>query len=157
MEKRSLISGASMPKDKTYPELLKDPRWQKKRLFILQRDSFCCQSCGDNESTLHVHHTVYFGYNIEPWKYPDMTLVTLCEKCHETETKNMKSSLRPVSDNIQHKFFSYQMAEVDKFIDILSYGKHGIDDLKILSEIYNNKKMMSRIRKNYFKFQDEKS
>lgn len=38
-----------------YLEKLKDPRWQKRRLEIFQRDEFTCQVCFDTESTLHVH------------------------------------------------------------------------------------------------------
>lgn len=43
----------------TYYEMLKDPRWQKKRLEIMERDEFACRDCGDKESTLNVHHTYY--------------------------------------------------------------------------------------------------
>lgn len=42
-----------------YIEKLRDPRWQKKRLQILERDGFACQSCYDTETTLHVHHCTY--------------------------------------------------------------------------------------------------
>jgi hypothetical protein len=66
----------------SYSSKLKDPRWQKKRLQILQRDEFKCKSCGNDESTLHVHHMVYMVDN--PWESADIDLVTLCENCHET-------------------------------------------------------------------------
>lgn len=69
---------------KTYSEKLKDPRWQKKRLEILNRDKFKCQSCGNGELTLHVHHTKYIRGN-DPWDYKDNFLVTLCELCHDNE------------------------------------------------------------------------
>jgi 5-methylcytosine-specific restriction endonuclease McrA len=32
---------------KTYSELLKSPKWQKKRLEIMSRDKFTCKKCGD--------------------------------------------------------------------------------------------------------------
>ena len=68
----------------TYSEKLKDPRWQKKRLEIMERDGFACQSCGDNESTLNVHHCRYVtGKN--PWEYDNLSLTTLCEPCHEMQ------------------------------------------------------------------------
>lgn len=63
-----------------YADKLKDPRWQKKRLKILERDNFKCQSCGDSENTLHVHH---FSYKKNPWDSEDYELVTVCETCHE--------------------------------------------------------------------------
>jgi hypothetical protein len=68
-----------------YAKKLLDPRWQKKRLDILHRDDFTCQACGDKTTTLHVHHCFY-EWKRDPWDYPDTSLVTLCEPCHEEET-----------------------------------------------------------------------
>lgn len=68
-----------------YVDLLKDPRWQRKRLEILQRDDWRCQECTDNGSTLHVHHKKY-ERGRKPWEYEDVDLVTLCESCHEAVT-----------------------------------------------------------------------
>lgn len=67
----------------TYREKLLDPRWQKKRLAILERDGWACQLCFDSESTLHVHHRWYEGS--DPWDVPDDALLTLCEECHAEE------------------------------------------------------------------------
>jgi 5-methylcytosine-specific restriction endonuclease McrA len=66
----------------TYADKLKDPRWQRRRLEIMQRDNFTCQNCGDNKTTLHVHHKIYVR-NADPWIYGDVALVTLCEPCHK--------------------------------------------------------------------------
>ena len=67
---------------KTYFEKLKDPRWQRKRLEIMQRDEFVCKICYDGESTLNVHHC-YYGKKRDPWDYDDDHLMTLCEECHK--------------------------------------------------------------------------
>lgn len=64
---------------KNYSELLKDPRWQKKRLEIMERDGFACKLCGNKKETLHVHH---FAYANNPWDVDNKALVTLCESCH---------------------------------------------------------------------------
>lgn len=69
---------------KKYSELLRDPRWQKRRLEILSRDSWTCQACRSTTKTLAVHHVVYED-GIPPWGYPDAYLVTLCEDCHNLE------------------------------------------------------------------------
>lgn len=69
----------------TYSEKLRDPRWQKQRLKILERDDWACQACFDSESTLHVHHR-YYTKGSEPWEYSDEALLTLCEECHKFET-----------------------------------------------------------------------
>jgi hypothetical protein len=65
----------------SYSEKLKDPRWQKKRLEVLKRDEWACRGCGDNDTTLHVHHIFYIPRS-EPWDIPDGLLITLCESCH---------------------------------------------------------------------------
>lgn len=67
---------------KDYVERLKDPRWQRKRLEILQRDNFTCLDCGAKRATLHVHHCFYV-FGKDPWDYDDSTLRTLCDECHE--------------------------------------------------------------------------
>lgn len=67
---------------KSYSELLKDPRWQKCRLLVLQRDKFTCKFCKDKETTLHVHHKEY-KYGAYPWDYPLTNFLTLCEHCHK--------------------------------------------------------------------------
>lgn len=65
-----------------YSELLKHPKWQKKRLEILTRDSYQCQCCFDRETTLVVHHKRY-DRNKNPWEYDNSDLITLCEDCHK--------------------------------------------------------------------------
>ena len=65
----------------TYSEKLRDPRWQKKRLLILQRDNFKCIFCGTEIKNLQVHHVLY--KKREPWDYPDYLYQTLCEDCHK--------------------------------------------------------------------------
>jgi DNA adenine methylase len=73
-----------------YAEKLKDPRWQKMRLKIMERDCFECQRCCDSTSTLNVHHLIY-GKG-EPWEVPESWLLTLCESCHEDETARRRDS-----------------------------------------------------------------
>jgi hypothetical protein len=68
---------------KTYKDKLKSPKWQKRRLEIMERDGFQCQMCFDREETLTVHHKEYLK-GLEPWEYEDKYLITLCEDCHES-------------------------------------------------------------------------
>jgi 5-methylcytosine-specific restriction endonuclease McrA len=71
----------------SYQKKIKSPKWQKKRLQILQRDDFKCRACGDTKSELHVHHIYYNPLNINPWDYSDNLLITLYDKCHTMEHK----------------------------------------------------------------------
>jgi hypothetical protein len=75
-----------------YSKLLLDPRWQKKRLEILNRDEFACRACGNDESTLHVHHC-YYSKGKRPWDYADSSLVTLCVVCHEEESNALQEKI----------------------------------------------------------------
>lgn len=77
----------------TYSEKLKDPRWQKKRLEIMQSDEFKCRICGDTETTLAVHHLKYSG---DPWNASDDKLITVCEHCHEN-IELLKDSILDIS------------------------------------------------------------
>ncbi len=67
-----------------YSEKLRDPRWQKKRLEILDRDEWICRGCFRDDIELHVHHLIY-KKNKEPWEYESGFLISLCKECHEDE------------------------------------------------------------------------
>jgi hypothetical protein len=84
--------------NRSYGALLRDPKWQKTRLEIMQRANFACEKCGDKKSTLNVHHKNYKqGRN--PWEYELSNFVCLCERCHEEihEQKKMINNLLPYS------------------------------------------------------------
>jgi hypothetical protein len=76
-----------------YLALLRDPRWQKKRLEVMSRDGFMCQWCCAEDKTLNVHHT-YYRRGAAPWDYPTESLVTLCEDCHETKGEETRKALQ---------------------------------------------------------------
>ncbi len=74
---------------KSYSEKLRDPRWQKKRLEILNRDDWTCKFCKSKEIEFHVHHETYIKRR-EPWDYPDENFTSLCKDCHLV-VENFKS------------------------------------------------------------------
>lgn len=67
-----------------YFEQYKDPRWQKFRLKILEKDGFKCTQCGDDKSPLNAHHLYYISKR-KPWEYPIGCVLTLCDTCHESD------------------------------------------------------------------------
>jgi len=64
-----------------YIQLLNDPRWIIKRDRILKRDKHKCTVC-NSKARLSVHHTYYYKRKVNPWEYPDSSLITLCDDCH---------------------------------------------------------------------------
>lgn len=127
----------------TYVEKLKDPRWQKKRLEILSRDNFTCQSCYDKTATLHLHHLDYISGN-EPWEYPDEYLLTLCEKCHKKVTQERPLYEKELISQFRLKLKDtfIQGCAVDLFKGLSSDNLHSI--IFMLWEI-NLKKNVSEI------------
>ena len=97
-------------KKNEYYKKLKDPRWQKKRLEIFTRDGFCCQICGDTETTLNVHHMIYS--DCDPWDIDNEYLVTLCENCHETEYQNKNKHADYMKKEFSKKFHSYHLYRI---------------------------------------------
>lgn len=67
----------------TYQEQLRDPRWQKKRLKIFERDAWQCTRCSEGQYELHVHHANGYRNGLAPWEYDDSELKTLCCHCHK--------------------------------------------------------------------------
>lgn len=68
----------------SYAELLKDPRWQRKRLEVMERDNFTCRWCGADDKTLNIHHLHYIKGR-KPWEYENDDLLTVCEGCHKDD------------------------------------------------------------------------
>ena len=99
-----------------------DPRWQKKRLEIMQRDEFKCTECNDEKSTLNVHHR-YYVKNREVWDYPAFSLVTLCEGCHSTAHPKLADDEESA------------MSEWEAGIGILAEGKDWPADFWRLGEL----------------------
>lgn len=67
---------------KSYYEKLKDPRWQKKRLEVMELNNFECSECGDRKNTLNIHHPAY-KKGADPWCYEADELMCVCEQCHK--------------------------------------------------------------------------
>ena len=110
----------------SYSELLKDPRWQKRRLQILDRDKFTCQHCGETTKTLHVHHIHYYT-GMLPWEYADGLLITLCYECHELEEARKKEP-SVWTNHLMHREIDFILSE---YLTATWYEK---DRLKLLND-----------------------
>ena len=116
----------------SYIEKLRDPRWQRKRLEVLQRDDWKCRFCGDASSTLAVHHKWYIPER-EPWEYPDGVLITLCEECHGKETKDRPGTEEQLLAAVQDANFS--VFEIEWLTDIIINAKWPKDRYFFLAEL----------------------
>lgn len=65
-----------------YNEYLKSEDWLIKRILVLKRDGFLCQSCLTNKAT-QVHHLTYKHVFNEPL----FELISVCVSCHNLITK----------------------------------------------------------------------
>lgn len=85
--------GRTMP-TMTYGDQLRHPAWQKLRLERLDAAAWKCETCGDTETTLHVHHRRYLKGRLA-WEYPSENFAVLCEQCHGQahETRSLFLSL----------------------------------------------------------------
>ena len=68
----------------SYRDQLKDPRWQRVRLAVMERAGFMCECCQERPEgeSLHVHHRGYERGRMA-WEYPMEALACLCAVCHE--------------------------------------------------------------------------
>jgi len=107
---------------RSYSEKLKDPRWQKKRLTILDRDKWQCRLCRDSEMMLVVHHRIYLPGQ-DPWDYPDMLLITLCQPCHEGETADRPAAERRLLDTLRSRLFSDDLDQLVSAFERLPAGE----------------------------------
>lgn len=156
---------------KTYSEKMKDPRWQKKRLKLLDLNEWACEACQTKEKTLHVHHS-YYDKSIEPWDYPDYVYVILCDECHEKMHLLIKAAqlaLRRVVSNLSNinvndlflaiKALFLDYPEALLFLKCYDYNKRGLElkELKDFSHIQITiNKMMDSICNIENKFMMEK-
>jgi len=134
---------------KSYLEKYKDPRWQKKRLEILERDKWSCKRCTRLDAPLHVHHRIYISGK-DPWDYENNLLVTLCEDCHEYETETRKAYENDLLKVLREVgFFADDLYSIIcGFLNLSSNlnNEHSIQDISKAVELaLGDKKLISNI------------
>jgi len=107
-----------------YKEQYNHPKWQKKRLSILNRDKFTCTECGDKETQLHVHHLKYESSK-KVWEYPNKDLITLCSVCHK-ELHRIKNLKKESNSNLLKK------CEIKDIVEVLILTKNTISENEVL-------------------------
>ncbi len=120
----------------TYAEKLKQPRWQKKRKYILEKAAYQCEDCKVSGVPLDVHHC-YYIFGIDPWQYPFDALKALCQECHlkrgEIE-KVFRASLQTLThleivqlkDVLETVLWNYDKVVFFQLLQALIYDKPNI-------------------------------
>jgi hypothetical protein len=126
------MNNSTEDKRQKFSEKLKDPRWQKIRLKVFERDEWACRICGDKKSPLMVHHK-YYLQGKEPWDYPMDALVTLCENCHSQERENRPEAEYALLHTLKEKgFFT---ADLQGFVN--GFQKMNLLDSRgVVSSVY---------------------
>jgi hypothetical protein len=116
----------------SYSEKLKDPRWQKKRLEILNRDDWTCQICGAKDRPLHAHHPQYNSEINNPWEYDNQQIITLCESCHSIEHECLHGVKEYLLISIVNAGFntSEKIGMLSDMIDTMSMGRYADNPCK---------------------------
>lgn len=114
-----------------YWKKLQDPRWQRVRLKVMERDGFKCRDCEGTSETLHVHHCHYVKGG--PWETPMELLLTLCRDCHENRQMAEDGAKRDVARFLagrsvyEIESFAESMAQAEQqqweTVQAMDYGK----------------------------------
>ena len=109
-----------------YHQLLKDGRWQRRRLEIMQRDDFKCTKCGTTND-LNVHHIRYIDGR-KPWEYEDADLVTLCRDCHKATHEEMERKQQDADE------YCERVSRAEYFSGLFLYYEHigGYQDVIVM-------------------------
>jgi hypothetical protein len=100
---------------KTYSDKLRDPRWQRKRLEVLQQHGFKCDMCGCKDDELHVHHINYHK-GADPWEYQDNEFKVFCKLHHEIVEDTIRVARHAISCGLPSTIVSeldWVMSETD--------------------------------------------
>lgn len=96
----------------TYAEKLKDPRWQRRRLELLEAANWKCCECQSADKTLHVHHNFYRS-RTQPWDYPAYAFRVVCEDCHAAA----ETQKRELSELIEQQYaIDYSIEQIIGFL-----------------------------------------
>lgn len=109
---------------KNYMAKLRDPRWQKHKNGVLERDGYTCTWCGaglEDGRNLQVHHGFYSRELENPWEYPIDSLYTLCEKCHE-QAEVLKSQVLERLGHLHPKYHHHIYYDLVSAIEKLEAG-----------------------------------
>jgi len=137
------------PANTTYSDKLKHPKWQKRRLEILNRDNFACTDCKSTDKTLHVHHR-YYEKGLDIWDYPDNAFLSLCEDCHKAEEHLLKILEQTIGKQLRRsKFRANQLCSIISTLSSFSFDTPPEEMSSIITCSLENGKLRNKMVANY--------
>ena len=121
-----------------YSDKLKNPKWQKKRLEILNLRGFKCELCKNEEQELHVHHRFYIKGR-KPWEYDNDVFQVLCSDCHEKEHSKKEKVVEVVPERYVELIDCIKSLHDSSVDDIVSF----IGSFHNTDEAYNAIRLLS--------------
>ena len=139
-----------------YSEKLKDPRWQKLRLKVFERDNWECRWCNNTIATLTVHH-LYYEKDKEPWDYPLDAFLTVCEPCHKFDFEQRYIAEQKLLAELKRKGFSpASTMRIAESVQNLHAGLHNTALFAFLIEwLLTEKDIQKKMLKMYAQFLKE--
>lgn len=129
-----------------YQAFLEDPLWQSKRLTILERDKYTCQSCHSSDRLLlDVHHILYLKEIAFPWDYPDYLLTSLCRGCHIKETQERPKVEEMLLRFLRTQCFTDTLTDLLEGLMHITYEPNPAKTLARLSRILSDGKARQRL------------
>lgn len=133
----------------SYLKKFKDPRWQKKRLEVFERDKFICQGCMGEDETLHIHHR-YYNPKTDPWDYPPEALVTLCEDCHEMEKDNWFFEIKVLNKMLKKHFLSTELHCLQDLFDGVKFYHFPYIVINAVDSLLTDETKQRKLVEDYF-------
>jgi hypothetical protein len=122
----------------TYSEKLQDPRWQKRRAEILERDRSTCTLCQKTDGEMHVDHLWYEG---QPWEAPDEALRTVCAQCHWDVSPKQRAQRKELLRQVYTAFDAHELTELLRQV-YTAFDAHELTELFHFVETFRHLKFI---------------
>jgi hypothetical protein len=90
----------------------------------------------------------------EPWEYPNEYLVTLCESCHEDESKILERCVNEFIEIIRCKFFAVDISELSTAFRYIESGHSSLCLAESIKHFLLEPANIEKIEEDYIKYRE---
>ena len=127
--------------NKSFRKQLKDPRWEKRRIELLENVQWRCQLCGNQKEELHVHHS-YYEKGKAPWDYPNAPQIVLCHTC-DAERTHKPDFMKYHEARFVFEFIGENLEKIATDLAIVGRGRRHEDMRRHVDRYWELKKNLS--------------